>query len=206
MINITANSKGCEKMKYYIGDLHFFNKNQTNEGVNYDNRPFETQEEFAEYVLNKWNSKITNGDTVYILGDIGMRGKNEKLIELVAKLKGHKVLILGNHDDISDYRYSKLFDEITEYKEIKDSVNKQNYHLVLCHYPLLFWKKGYIHLYAHLHDSSEEKYYRNCIEYINNTEEFRHKGEDGVVSINVGCMKDYMNYEPRTLKELLETI
>ena len=41
----------------------------------------------------KWNSKITNGDTVYILGDIAMRGTNEELIALVAQLKGRKVLI-----------------------------------------------------------------------------------------------------------------
>jgi hypothetical protein len=26
------------------------------------------------------------------------------------------------------------------------------------------------------------------------------------IAINVGCMLDYMNYEPKSLKELLETI
>lgn len=43
--------------------------------------------------------------TVYILGDMAMRGKNNALLALVAQLKGKKILFRGNHDDLSDYRY-----------------------------------------------------------------------------------------------------
>ena len=32
-------------MNYYIGDLHFSHKNVTNEGSNFDNRPFATLED-----------------------------------------------------------------------------------------------------------------------------------------------------------------
>ena len=56
-------------MNYYIGDLHLFNRNQTDEGRNYDRRPFATVEEMNQYILERWNAKINNGDTVYILGD-----------------------------------------------------------------------------------------------------------------------------------------
>lgn len=194
-------------MKYYIGDLHLYNRNQTNEGINYDHRPFDTQEEFVKYVLNAWNSKITNGDIVYILGDNAFKGNNEKLIETVSKLKGHKVLIKGNHDDISDYRYAKLFDEICDYKEIIDSADGKSYRLVLSHYPILFWKNQGkdIHLYAHVHNTYEDDYFQKCIHDMNNSDLFRHKKNGNrVIAINVGCMKEYMNYEPRTLKELLE--
>lgn len=31
-------------------------------------------------VKDKWNAKDTNGDTVYILGDLAMRGTQEDLI------------------------------------------------------------------------------------------------------------------------------
>ena len=55
-------------MNYFIGDLHLFNRNQTGEGVNYDGRPFATVAEMNQYILEHWNAKITNGDTVYILG------------------------------------------------------------------------------------------------------------------------------------------
>ena len=63
-------------MNYFIGDLHLFNRNQTGEGVNYDGRPFATVAEMNQYILEHWNAKITNGDTVYILGDMAMRGRN----------------------------------------------------------------------------------------------------------------------------------
>ena len=51
-------------MNYYIGDLHLFNRNQTDEGRNYDRRPFATVEEMNQYILERWNAKINNGDTV----------------------------------------------------------------------------------------------------------------------------------------------
>lgn len=78
-------------MNYYIGDLHLFNRNQTDEGRNYDRRPFATVEEMNQYILERWNAKINNGDTVYILGDMAMRGKNSALLALVAQLKGKKI-------------------------------------------------------------------------------------------------------------------
>ena len=46
-------------MNYYIGDLHLFNRNQTDEGRNYDRRPFATVEEMNQYILERWNAKTT---------------------------------------------------------------------------------------------------------------------------------------------------
>lgn len=60
-----------------------------------------------------------------------MRGKNENLIALVAQLKGQKVLVKGNHDDVSDARYKQLFHEICDYKEITDSFEGRSYKLIL---------------------------------------------------------------------------
>lgn len=195
-------------MNYYISDLHFFSKNQTAEGLNFDNRPFKNVDEMHEVILNNWNSRVTNGDTVYILGDVSNRGKNEDLIAFVARLKGKKVLILGNHCDVRDYRYKQLFHEIYDYLEITDYANKQAYKLVLCHYPILMWNgqhNGTILLYGHLHNSIEETYFQKCVSEMNNGEfAIRRQHEKEIVSINVGCMFDYMNYTPRTLEELLK--
>lgn len=190
-------------MNYYISDLHLLHENV----LRFDNRPFETIENMQETIVNNWNRKVTNGDTVYILGDVSMRGKKEDLISLVATLKGRKVLVKGNHDDVSDYRYQQLYYEIVDYKEIHDAVDGQNYDLVLCHYPIFSWKKmgrGIILLYGHTHDSAEDKYYQNCLEAMNSNE-CRYTHAKKVMAINVGCMKPWMNYEPRSLKELLET-
>ena len=46
-------------------------------------------------------SKYTENVRV-IVSKKSMRGKNEDLIAFVARLKGRKVLIRGNHDDVSD--------------------------------------------------------------------------------------------------------
>ncbi len=197
-------------MNYYISDLHFFCSSQTKDGaVNYDNRPFQNIAEMHDFILKRWNEKITNGDTVYILGDIALRGKNDALIALVAQLKGRKVLIEGNHDDLTDLRYKQLFVEICDYKEITDHYEQQAQKLVLCHYPILMWKgqhKGTILLYGHTHNSVENTFFRECIAKINASEELslrRHGGSE-VRAYNVGCMMDYMGYEPRTLKEIIE--
>ena len=95
-------------MNYYISDLHLFHE----ASIRFDNRPFGSLEEMHEAVVSRWNNKVNNGDTVYILGDMSMRGKKEDLISLVATLKGKKILVKGNHDDVSDYRYKQLFYDI----------------------------------------------------------------------------------------------
>lgn len=194
-------------MNYYISDMHFFHKNVTKEGNNFDNRPFNSLTEMHQYMKEKWNSKITNGDTVYILGDIAMRGTNEELIALVAQLKGRKVLIKGNHDDVSDMRYKNVFEEIYDYKEITDYVDQDAYKLVLSHYPILMWNgqhRGTIHLYGHTHNTYENEFYQECLRRLNIENLTRsQKCYDIVRAYNVGCMMPYMNYEPRTLKEIL---
>ena len=189
-------------MNYYISDLHLFHE----ASIRFDNRPFGSLEEMHEAVVSRWNNKVNNGDTVYILGDMSMRGKKEDLISLVATLKGKKILVKGNHDDVSDYRYHQLFADMCDYKEIHDSVKGKNYNLVLCHYPIFSWKKmgkGSILLYGHTHNSAEDKYYQKCLqEMIYN--DCRHVYKTEVKAINVGCMKPWMKYEPRSLEEILQ--
>lgn len=195
-------------MNYYIADLHLYCKSQTKEGKNWDNRPFENIDEMNTYILERWNAKVSNNDTVYILGDIALKGKNDALIGLVAQLKGKKVLLVGNHDDLHDYRYQKLFHEICSYKEITENYGGKAYKLVLQHYPILFWSgqhRGTIHLYGHTHCSVEDRFFQECIRQINESDELslRRQGGQFVRAINVGACMPYVQYEPRTLQELL---
>lgn len=194
-------------MKYYISDLHLFHKNVTDEGNNFDNRPFDTLEEMHNYIKEKWNRKITNGDTVYILGDVALCGINTKLIALVAQLKGHKILIKGNHDDVRDLRYSNLFDEIIEYKEVTDTLNKQTVKLVLSHYPILMWKGQHretILLYGHVHNTFENEFYQECLKRLYELNKLKNDNAPQISAYNVGAMMSYMNYEPRTLQEIVD--
>lgn len=188
-------------MNYYISDLHLFHASS----IRFDNRPFESLEEMHEAILQNWNRTVTNGDTVYILGDISMRGKNEDLIAFVAKLKGRKILIKGNHDDVSDFRYKQLFSEICDYKEVKETIDGTSYNVILSHYPIFSWNKmnrGAILLYGHTHDCEEDHYFQKCI-YNMTQNECRHTSGEIVSAYNVGCMKKEINYRPRTLKQII---
>lgn len=197
-------------MIFFIGDLHLFCKSQTNEGsVNYDGRPFDTVEEMNGEILRRWNARVNNGDTVYILGDVSMRGRSDALVALVSQLKGKKILIKGNHDDVSDYRYTKLFERIVDYEELSVGFGGRNYKLVCSHFPILMWNgqhRGTILLYAHTHNSREDAFFQECIGKMNESEELslRRQGGEKIVAVNTGCMMPYMDYAPRTLKEMLE--
>ena len=195
-------------MNYFISDLHLCCKNQTQAGANYDGRPFANTDEMNEHILRSWNQKVTNADTVYILGDVGLRGKNDDLVSLVARMNGKKVLVFGNHDDVQDYRYRILFHDICHYKELTENFNGQAYKVAICHYPILMWSgqhRGTILLYGHTHQSVEDDFFQECIQKMNENEELslRRRGGQKIRAINVGCMQPWMDYEPRTLKEIL---
>ena len=198
-------------MNYYISDLHLFCNSQTQAGVNFDKRPFANVEEMHAHFLSLWNTKVTNADTVYILGDIALRGRHTPLVGFVSQLKGKKVLVKGNHDDVSDYRYTKLFEEIVDYKELTDSVKGQAYKLVLSHYPILMWKdqhRGSILLYGHTHNTVEDAFFQKCIAEMNADEalNLRRRGGKRIHAINVGACMPWINYEPRTLEEILAAV
>lgn len=124
----------------------------TRAGKDFDARPFENLEEMHSLIKEKWNTKVSNGDTVY-------------------------------------------------------TPNGENVKLILCHYPILMWKDqhyGSILLYGHVHNSVEEHYFKKCLLEMD-TEVFfdRRRGDKVLRAYNVGCMMPYINYEPRTLEEIV---
>lgn len=191
-------------MNYYISDTHFGCQNS------FKDRTLEHDQK----IINNWNNIVTNADTVYILGDIGKIGgnkDNEYLCRCVSVLKGRKVCVLGNHDkELKDARLRQLFVEVCDRKEIIDNYNGMSQKLVLLHSPEIFWNgqhKGSILLYGHLHMSDEWKVYKKLLNDVNDY--FKDKTLKGytdcppIKAYNVGAMLDYMNYTPRTLKEII---
>lgn len=191
-------------MYYYISDLHFGCQNS------FENRTLEHD----KLIIDNWNKVVTNLDTVYVLGDIGRIGgnkDNEYLCKCISVLKGKKVCVLGNHDEnLKDIRLRQLFVEVCDYKEITDNYNGMSHKLVLSHYPILFWNgqhKGWVHLYGHVHMSDEWGVYKQSLNYVNDF--FKDKTMKGYsdcppsVAYNVGACLPYMNYQPRTLKEII---
>lgn len=193
-------------MNYYIADTHFGCTNK------YEGRTLEHD----KLIKENWNRVITNSDTVYLLGDIGRIGNNkdnEYLCEIISTLKGkEKILVVGNHEQMKDARLRQPFTEITPYKEIVDNYNGLNHKLVLFHFPILFWAsqhKGSILLHGHTHMTDEQKFFEKSIKDLNNF--FKDKTLKGSTdcpparAFNVGAMLPYMDYTPRTLKEIMKS-
>ena len=195
-------------MNYYISDLHLFHKNVTKAGRDFDNRPFADLEEMHAHILERWNNKVTDGDVVYVVGDMAMRGTHRDLAEYVSRLKGRKILIKGNHDDLSDARYRRLYDYVCDYKEVADNVGRDSVKLVLCHYPILMWNgqhRGSILLYGHVHNSEEDAIFQDSLARFNTeNRENRNIGSVELRAYNVGCMAPYIDYEPRSIREIVE--
>ena len=191
-------------MNYYISDLHL---NCTNK---YEGRTLDHD----KLIKENWNRVVTNADTVYILGDIGREGGNkemEYLCEVISTLKGKKVLIQGNHEKLKDIRVRQLFTEIVPYKEVSDNANGINRMVVLSHYPIFVWNncyKNWLHLYGHTHGNTDGLLYQESLQKLRelcineNIKGFQIKNPP--YAFNVGAMLDYMNYCPRTLKEILD--
>lgn len=190
-------------MIYYIADLHFGCTNS------YEGRTLEHD----KLIIENWNKTVTNADDVYILGDIGRFGSSkdiEYLCQCISVLKGRKHLIVGNHDAVKDARITQLFTEICDYKKLIDNFNGLNYKVILSHYPILFYEgqhRGNVHLHGHLHNSDEQKLFTKLVKAMNKF--FRNKTMKGAKDCpparinNVGAMMPWMNYTPRTLKEIL---
>ena len=177
--------------KFYISDLHFGHANC----LNFDNRPFKDVDEMDNEMIRRWNSVVTNGDLVYILGDMFWMAPS-KATAILDQLNGQKILVKGNHDRWHDSKFDKKFVKIDEYIEVDDEGRK----VVLCHYPIPCFKNhfyGWIHLYGHVHSSFEW----NMMEHQRYLMEELYDRQCNM--INVGSMMPYIDYTPRTLGEIL---
>ena len=130
-----------------LGDLYFL-----------CNRPFATIEEMDETLIRNWNAKVTNGDTVYILGDLLFR--NEKPAEEYLKqLKGKKHLIIGNHDRdwVKKCNLEDFFESVNNLHFISDGKRQ----MTLCHYPMMSWPhmtRCYM-VFGHIHGNTDADYW-----------------------------------------------
>lgn len=63
-------------------------------------RPFSSVDEMNAALVSGWNSVVSPGDSVFVLGDLAM-GQFVDSVQLAAKLQGEKFLVPGNHDRVS---------------------------------------------------------------------------------------------------------
>ena len=169
-------------MNLYTSDLHLGHANV----IKHDNRPFRDVDEMDKTLIELWNARISTDDHVYIVGDLIFRSDKDPVWYL-DKLKGHKHLIVGNHDEklLKDESAIAYFESIDRMKDLKEGGN----HIVLCHYPMIEWNAYYHgswHIYGHIHNRRNEAY-----------EAMKKKDH----ALNAGCMIN--NYMPVSFEELV---
>lgn len=135
-------------MIYFTADTHFGHANI----LLFCDRPFASVQEMDAAMIQKWNAKVHNNDTVFILGDMFFRSTNVE--EVLAQLKGKKRLIMGNHDTfwMRKVPLEKYFEGVDPFLEVSDG----QHGLTLCHYPLLSWnhqRRTYM-VHGHIHNDT----------------------------------------------------
>lgn len=185
-------------MFYYYSDTHLHHENV----LRFDRRPFRSMREMNNAIIERWNERVTDEDTVYILGDFIWLQESE-WPRIVSQLNGRKVLIRGNHDPkMFSKETRRLFVDIRDKMEITDSGR----HVIMSHYPELCYRGDYdpncYMLYGHVHNSREAAYIREFRDIIRSRISGT-RGEPLGQCIHVGCMEPYMDYTPRTLDEII---
>lgn len=170
-------------MNYYTSDWHLQHAN----ALKFDYRPFNTTQQMEECLIRNWNARVQPQDTVYILGDFSFSKNVAEWNNILAKLKGNKVFIQGNHDYVLHKVDKSLVQGVYNLLQISDFGRK----VIMCHYPMAIWNcshHGSIHLYGHVHNHEEALLRHPILQNLEN-------------AYNVGCMN--FNYTPVTLDEII---
>ncbi len=125
---------------YFIADTHFDDDNIRR----YENRPFDSVEAMNEAMIARWNSVVTEADTVWVLGDFGAAGREG---EMLSRLKGEKMLVKGNHDKQSGEYYRRA-----GFVGVYNMPVIYNNFWILSHEPMYVCENmPYANLFGHVH-------------------------------------------------------
>lgn len=140
---------------FFTSDTHFGHEAI----ITMCNRPFSSVEEMNETMIKNWNDKVKEDDIIFHLGDFALGGANV-WNQVLSKLNGHKILILGNHE-MKNFRenYKTYFDEILPQAQLQIEGRS----LYLNHYPFLCYGGTYRkeedrvwQLFGHVHSRKND--------------------------------------------------
>jgi len=173
---------------FFTADLHFGH----DAIIGFCDRPFKDISEMNRKLTDNWNSRVSNDDHVYIVGDLFYGGRDaagqDEAIKTIKKLNGILHLIAGNHDIpyLKNMEYHYLFADVDQLRYLKHDGET----IFLCHYPMAEWSgyyRGSWHLYGHIHNHTEGDTFR----YM--------KTQDRALNTGV----DICKYMPVTFQELI---
>lgn len=139
----------------FIADPHLGHKNI------HKMRPvFDSAAEHDEWFCDMWQASVTRRDKVFVLGDAAM---SSEAMARLGTLKGRKVLIGGNHDNMTT-----LAERCATFEEIHGIVKYKDFWLTHCpvHTVEIGWAKiaGNIHGHIHRNTVDDWRYLNLCPE------------------------------------------
>lgn len=162
-------------MKIWVtSDQHFQNQNIW-KIYSHETRPFHSQEEHDNAVIDAWNSVVSPEDIVFVLGDFIM-GAADGIQPVLNRLNGTIYLIKGNHDtDNKIEQYRHYPEKVVSIEDYMILYYKGKF-IVMNHYPVMgdsvknnhlksdggknateFFGQNYddcIYLYGHVHGNA----------------------------------------------------
>jgi len=157
------------KQTWFTADNHFGHKNI----IKHCNRPFKNLKEMDKQLITNWNKTVNKNDTVIILGDFSYKSNPNKYIN---KLNGHKIFILGNHDNPKQL-YTNIIGLSIQQKGIK----------IWC---------------THDPKDIEPKYELNLCGHIHN--KWKIQKEENTITINVGI--DLWDFKPINIQDIMSIL
>lgn len=138
---------------FFTSDLHFGHSRI----IEYCNRPFENVHAMNTALIENWNARVKDDDTVYLLGDVSFLPAS-RTDEILAVLKGKIHLIRGNHDKKSKLNFGRFasVNDLLGVKIQEPGFQGKGQYIVMCHFALKVWEHrhhGAWHIYGHSHGS-----------------------------------------------------
>ena len=171
MVNILKFSRAENAPKWYvIADLHYCHEKLV------ESRGFKNIEEHNAAIIKGVNSKVTERDTLFLLGDtvLGAGDKSLETFNYILQVLNYRELYVmpGNHwAGFRTLFNGQMQNKIDEYYRLKIETGSgrtiyfiPNYYeifvgsqpIILSHYPIVSWNgisKGVIHLFGHEHSN-----------------------------------------------------
>lgn len=138
-----------DKKTFFTADTHFGHSNI----IKFESRPFQDVDEMDGVLIERWNEVVRPQDEIFVLGDFSLYEK-DKTTEIVHRLNGTKILVMGNHDtQTSEYYLECGFDQVSQYPIVVADF------WILSHYPMYVNQNmPYANIFGHVHSS---KVYRD---------------------------------------------
>ncbi len=139
-------------------DQHFGHQNI----IKYSNRPFRDKFEMNEQLIANHNEVVGDQDYVIYVGDIAMLN-DTAANEILHRLNGYKILIVGNHD----LQKKKLKNLHVDEVHLVYDIEVAGATMVFTHFPITNLPKPIVNVHGHTHNNEEQsiQHINVCVEH-----------------------------------------